>query len=111
MESRAIDLLRSSSREREEIDFSAVESEEADIERRLVAAEQLEAAVAAINALKDIYRVTLTLHYQRGLSIKEIAEATGVSEKTAQKRLERARAQIWKTMGRSDDDATATNLV
>lgn len=112
VESRAIDLLRSSSREsEEETDFSAVESEEAGIERQLVAAERLEEAVAAIDALEDVYRVTLTLHYQNGWSIQEIAEATGVSEKTARKRLERARSKVWQTMRRNDDDTADTDPI
>lgn len=112
VESRAVDLLRRSGREsEEEADFSAVESEEADVERRLVAAEQLEAAVAAIDALEEIYRVTLTLHYQGGWSIQHIAEATGVSKKAAQKRLERARAKVWQTIRRNDEDATDTDPI
>ena len=56
----------------------------------------------AINALDAIYRVTLTLHYQSGMSVQEIAEATGVSVKTAQKRLERARAKVLQEVEADD---------
>ena len=103
VESRALDLLRREKREESgEESLQGLESPQAQVERQVIAAEQLERAIAAINALDVIYRVTLTLHYQSGMSVQEIAEATGVSAKTAQKRLERARAKVLREVEADD---------
>lgn len=104
VESRALDLLRQRNREHGgDGELMALESREAGAERQLIAAETLERAVAAIDGLKEIYRVTLTLHYKSGWSIQRIAEATGVSVPAAQKRLERARAQVLREVTDGDE--------
>ena len=103
VESRALNQLRAQAREwGDEESLQGLESPRAQVEQQVIAAEQLERAIAAINALDAIYRVTLTLHYQSGMSVQEIAEATGVSVKTAQKRLERARAKVLQEVEADD---------
>ncbi len=104
VESRALDLVRQRKRESGgDAALTEAESREAGVERQLIAAETLERAVAAIDNLDDIYRVTLTLHYKSGWSIQQIAGATGVSVQTAQKRLERARAKVLREVTEDDD--------
>jgi RNA polymerase sigma-70 factor (ECF subfamily) len=49
-------------------------------------------------------RILLNMRYRRELSLAEIAETTGMSEKTVQKRLERARRRLREMM--SDDAET-----
>ena len=61
-----------------------------------------EQAMAVIERLEEIYRVTLMLHYQDGWSIQKIADYMGVPVKTAQKRLERARAKVWREVEKYD---------
>ena len=103
VESRALDLLRKKRRETgDEQTLLQAENGEADIERRLVAAERLEQAMAVIERLEEIYRVTLMLHYQDGWSIQKIADYMGVPVKTAQKRRERARAKVWRAVEKYD---------
>lgn len=103
VESRALNILRARKREQsgaEEL-LSAAESREAVPERQVEGAEQLERTIAAVQALPDIYRTTLEL-YCSGWPMAEIAGAMGVSEKTAQKRLERARKMVRKEVGEDD---------
>jgi RNA polymerase sigma-70 factor (ECF subfamily) len=54
--------------------------------------------------LRSEDRILLNMRYRRALSITEIAETTGMSEKTVQKRLERARRRLREVMR---DDAEA----
>lgn len=49
-------------------------------------------------------RIVLNMRYRRELSVKDIAETTGMSEKVVQKRLERARRRLREVM---NDDAEA----
>ena len=103
MEALALNQLRAQAWEwGDEESLQGLESPRTQVEQQVIAAEQLERAIAAINALDAIYRVTLTLYYQSGMSVQEIAEATGVSVKTAQKRLERARAKVLQEVEADD---------
>lgn len=56
--------------------------------------EQYEALHNAISRLKDVYRITVVLHYFEEKPLKEIAEITGCTVATAKWRLHRARKQL-----------------
>ena len=53
---------------------------------------------AAINALSDIYRITLVMHDIEGFTHVDIAAATGVAVGTSKSRLSFARAQLRSTL-------------
>jgi RNA polymerase sigma-70 factor (ECF subfamily) len=71
---------------------------EADPERRVLAGEQLHAGLAAIAALPEEQRVPLVLVQLEGLSYREAATVTKVSEATVRGRLARARATLMTEM-------------
>lgn len=100
VESRAINILHQQARESNisEEEWMTVESPEIGPERQATAVDQLERAIAAMNKLPMIYRMTLELHCT-GWRIPEIAEVTGVSTEAAQKRLERARKMVRREVG------------
>lgn len=52
------------------------------------------AVQAAVRSLPPIYAVTVTLHYLEGLAYRELAAAMGVSERTVETRLRRAREML-----------------
>jgi RNA polymerase sigma factor (sigma-70 family) len=58
----------------------------------------------SLATLRPEDRILLNMRYRRELSVAEIAETTGMSEKTVQKRIERARRRLRKVMS---DDAEA----
>ena len=69
-----------------------------DPARRVVAGEQLQAGVAAIAALPEEQRVPLVLVQLEGLSYRQAAAVTKVSEATVRGRLARARATLMAEM-------------
>jgi RNA polymerase sigma-70 factor, ECF subfamily len=71
---------------------------EVDPERRVLAGEQLHAGLAAIAALPEEQRVPLVLVQLEGLSYREAATVTKVSEATVRGRLARARATLMTEM-------------
>lgn len=54
----------------------------------------------AVEALPDIYRETVMLHYFSGLQYNEIARLQGVSEGTIKSRISRAKARLCKSLER-----------
>ncbi|PTX55020.1 RNA polymerase sigma-70 factor (ECF subfamily) [Melghirimyces profundicolus] len=48
----------------------------------------------AVDELPDLYRTVIVLHYQQGLSYREIAEILGVSPRTVGTRIHRAKARL-----------------
>lgn len=56
--------------------------------------EEARSAYAAVLALPPIYRTAIHLHYYEGLSVAEIARATGCREGTVKARLYRGRALL-----------------
>ena len=85
-----------------EIPLQELTDAKRDLRLKLAKLQRLEQAMAVIERLEEIYRVTLMLHYQDGWSIQKIADYMGVPVKTAQKRLERARAKVWREVEKYD---------
>ena len=54
----------------------------------------LECFMAALNALPDVQREAFVMHEEAGLSVEEIARATGVNTETAKSRLRYALAKL-----------------
>lgn len=77
-------------------DESAAEkiSPEPGPETELLRREQSELVWSAIGEIPETYRETLVLYYRSGQSVKEIAEATALSEETVRQRLVRARKSL-----------------
>ena len=67
-------------------------------ERRVLAGEELQAGLAAIARLPDDLRVPLVLVQLEGLSYREVAAVTKVSEATVRGRLSRARTTLMAEM-------------
>jgi RNA polymerase sigma factor (sigma-70 family) len=67
-------------------------------DRRLDSREQAQALLDALGALPDAQRETFLLQAEAGLSLIEIAQATGVSPETAKSRLRYARARLRATL-------------
>lgn len=67
-------------------------------ERRLDAREQAQALLDALAALPDAQRETFLLQAEAGMSVAEIATATGVTAETAKSRLRYARARLRQTL-------------
>ena len=103
VECRAKNMVRNRKRERSldhpENAFPVVDFE--NPERQAAAQERLEQAVSAVQALPEKYRSVLELHCT-GWTVKEIAQAEGISEEAIQKRLERARKMVRKAVGEND---------
>lgn len=66
----------------------------ADPEAQLIAAEEAEAAEAALNALAPRLREALLLHLVEGLTQPEVAKRLGCSRRTVQRHIEAALAQL-----------------
>ncbi|MCE5234445.1 MAG: RNA polymerase sigma factor [Clostridiaceae bacterium] len=64
-------------------------------EAAALSAEQKRLLREAIDALPDIYRETVVLHYFSGLSYENIAAYTGVSEGTVKSRMSRAKDRLF----------------
>jgi RNA polymerase sigma-70 factor (ECF subfamily) len=58
---------------------------------------------AYLAALRQEDRILLNMRYRRGLSVVEIAEIMGTSEKAVQKRLERARGRLREVMNHDSE--------
>jgi RNA polymerase sigma-70 factor (ECF subfamily) len=54
----------------------------------------------ALNDLPESYREALVLRYVDGLSFREVAEATGISEENARARVQRGKSALHKIMSR-----------
>lgn len=67
-------------------------------ERRLDSREQAQAMLDALADLPDAQREAFLLQAEAGLSVAEIAQATGVSHETAKSRLRYARARLRETL-------------
>ena len=81
-------------RGRREEAFARPEVEDSDPSVTLEALELRRAAVAAVLALEEPYRGTITARYMVGLSTRDIALRDGVSEPTVRTRLSRAHAML-----------------
>ncbi|MCX6049909.1 MAG: RNA polymerase sigma factor [Chloroflexi bacterium] len=57
-----------------------------------------------LNELRPEYREILLLRYQTGLGVDEIATLIGKNYKSTESLLSRARQELRKAMGKSDDD-------
>ena len=69
-------------------------SSQPDPATELLRREQSELVWSTIEKIPDPYRETLILYYRSGQSVKNIAEATGVSEESVRQRLVRARKSL-----------------
>lgn len=67
-------------------------------ERQLDSREQAQALLNALAALSRVQREAFLLQAEGGLSLKDIAHATGVSMETAKSRLRYARARLRETL-------------
>lgn len=67
-------------------------------DRQLNSREQAQALLGALAGLSAVQRETFLLQAEGGLSLNEIAVATGVSAETAKSRLRYARAQLRETL-------------
>jgi RNA polymerase sigma-70 factor (ECF subfamily) len=61
--------------------------------------ERLDALARGVEQLPDKYRVPLTLHYLAGLSYRQVAEATGLTETRVKSRLFDARTRLRRRLG------------
>ena len=76
--------------------FDVLPVSEAELpEAAALSAEQKRLLRDAIDALPDIYRETVVLHYFSGLSYESIAAYTGVSEGTVKSRMSRAKDRLF----------------
>lgn len=91
-----VDAKRRTRREQlqEELPEVAVTNERELPEAAAVTAEEQRIIRVAIDALPDIYRETVVLHYFSGLQYEEIAALQGVSEGTIKSRMSRAKARL-----------------
>jgi RNA polymerase sigma-70 factor (ECF subfamily) len=67
-------------------------------ERRLSSREQAQALLDALASLPAVQREAFLLQAEAGMSVAEIAQATGVSGETAKSRLRYARARLRETL-------------
>lgn len=67
-------------------------------ERRLDSRELAQALLDALAALPEVQRETFLLQAEAGMSLAEIAQATGVNMETAKSRLRYARARLRETL-------------
>lgn len=67
-------------------------------ERRLDSRELAQALLDALAALPPVQREAFLLQAEAGMSVAEIAQATGVSQETAKSRLRYARARLRETL-------------
>jgi RNA polymerase sigma factor (sigma-70 family) len=67
-------------------------------ERRLDSRELAQALLDALAALPEVQREAFLLQAEAGMSLAEIAQATGVSQETAKSRLRYARARLRETL-------------
>jgi RNA polymerase sigma factor (sigma-70 family) len=67
-------------------------------ERQLNSREQAQALLDALAALPAVQREAFLLQAEAGMSVAEIAEATGVTNETAKSRLRYARARLRETL-------------
>jgi RNA polymerase sigma-70 factor (ECF subfamily) len=101
-----IDSLRSARRRRR----SAAPGEEAagmadprvDLPGELLEAEERERVRQAVDGLAEHYRSVVVLHYYQALSYEEIAAVTGVTVKTVETRLYRARKIMRRRLERAE---------
>ncbi|HWS29580.1 MAG TPA: RNA polymerase sigma factor [Clostridia bacterium] len=76
--------------------FDALPVSEDDLpEAAALSSEQRTLLREAIDALPDIYRETVVMHYFSGLSYESIAAYTGVSEGTVKSRMSRAKDKLF----------------
>jgi len=71
---------------------------EATPENRLLSLEDQRALHEAVAALEQEYQEVVSLKYFRGMTVREISEATGIPEGTVKTRLRRARLTIARTL-------------
>ena len=67
-------------------------------EASAISRDQRERVKRAIDALPDIYRETVMLHYYSERSVREIAQATGVTEGTVKSRIFRAKERLYELL-------------
>jgi RNA polymerase sigma-70 factor (ECF subfamily) len=84
----AIDALRK--RPGEDIEECAIPSPAADALSRAIERERSAILAEAARALPAVYREALTLRFEEGMKLEEIAEVTGVPLSTAKSRVQRA---------------------
>lgn len=78
-----------------EEDYDSVETDESVLPEPSALTGETRATVqAAIDALPDVYRETVTLHYFAGMNYAEIAELSGTTEGTVKSRMSRAKARL-----------------
>lgn len=99
--SRALDLLRRAGREMPAPDLQAGADPDPVPQDAVVAGEQLARLLRLVAELPEQDRIPLELAAQ-GMSGAGIAAALGVSEAAARKRLQRARARLWKELNRDE---------
>lgn len=64
--------------------------------------ENYQEVMTAIEKLDEKYSITFLYHYHRDMSVKEIAELMGISEKTVYTRLERGRKLLLEILREED---------
>lgn len=82
----------------DELPETPVSSEEELPEIAVMNAETVRMVRGAIDALPDIYRETVLLHYFSGMGYEEIAALQGVSEGTIKSRMSRAKGKLCETL-------------
>jgi RNA polymerase sigma-70 factor (ECF subfamily) len=86
----AIDLLRRKTGENLEDYDGRIPAREPDACAAAMADERAEIVAAELAALPALYREALTLRFEEGMKLEEIAEVTGVALATAKSRVQRA---------------------
>lgn len=99
------DELRSAARSRNVALTAAgeVADQSAQVEDLVEKSELPGRVTAAVMRLSPPYREAVYLHYYEGMSIRQIARATGATEAAITKRLSRARAELRKSLEEKSD--------
>ena len=80
-----------------------VEDQSAQVEELVEKSELPGRVTAAVMRLSPPYREAVYLYYYEGMSIRQIARATGATEAAVTKRLSRARAELRKSLEEKSD--------
>ncbi len=93
----SIDIYNSRKKQSDAIGDDITENPDNDLSAIIIKKETVANLKKYINELKPIYYIPLVMKAQ-GYSVNEIADTLGINSKTVQKRIERARAVLYKKM-------------
>jgi RNA polymerase sigma-70 factor, ECF subfamily len=96
----AMDELRR--RHGENIEDCEIAAESPDALTAAIAQERSEQLAGAVSVLPPLYREALTLRFEEGMKLEEIAEVTGAPLSTVKSRIQRALEALRRTLRRED---------